>query len=441
MQQLADVLAKPGFRKAAANLGWLFAERAGRFAFGALVGLFVARHLGPERLGSLSYCVALVTLLGFVPALGLDAIVKRELLKTPERTAELLASSLALRLAAGALGCGAVLLAARAGIGLAGDEGRVLAVLALLLLQPALFLPELWLQTQLRAKWAVAAQLGALAVASALRVWLIATDGPLVAFAWVLIVEMALGAGLFFAGAWRAGLRWALSAARRATMWRLLSAAWPLMFANLAIMVYMKIDEVMLRQLAGPAAVGVYAAAAKLSEVWYFLPTALASSVLPALLRAQQQDAGEYVRRQQQYFDVSAAAAYALSVPVALAAPWIVRLAYGAQFAAAGPILAVHIWSSIFVFLGVARGQWLVNEGLQKFYLAATAAGAVANVALNFVFIPRWGGLGAAWATVISYGLAAWLASYFHPAVRGTAAMQTRALLIPLRGWRYLRRR
>ena len=202
----------------------------------------------------------------------------------------------------------------------------------------------------------------------------------------------------------------------------------------------MKIDEVMLRQMAGAESVGVYAAAAKLSEVWYFLPTALASSVLPALLRAKQNDAATYARRQQQYYDLSAAVAYALSVPIALVAPGIVRLAYGAGFEAAGPILAVHIWSSVFVFLGVARGQWLVNEGLQKFYLVATGAGAVANIVLNLVFIPRWGGLGAAWATVISYGLAAWLASYCHPAVRATATLQTRALLIPFRGWRYLRR-
>ena len=93
MQKLAEVAAKPGFRKAAANLGWLFAERAGRFVLGALVGLLVARHLGPERLGSLSYCVALVTLLGFVPSLGLDAIVKRELLTSPGRTAEAAASA------------------------------------------------------------------------------------------------------------------------------------------------------------------------------------------------------------------------------------------------------------------------------------------------------------------------------------------------------------
>ena len=440
MQPLADVLAKPGFRKAAVNFGWLFAERAARFAFGALVGLLVARYLGPARLGSLSYCLALVTLAAFIPTLGLDVILKRELLRAPEQTEELLASSLTLRLAAGALAYGALGLVAWSSIGLTGEEPRLLIALAFILFQPALYLPELWLQAHLRAKWATVAQIAALAVASAVRVLLIAMKAPLTAFAWVTVGEMTLCALAYRVVAQRAGLRLPVMAARVATMRRLFAESWPLMFANLAIIVYMRIDEVMLRQLAGPAAVGVYAAAAKLSELWYFLPISLASSVLPALVRAKQNDAAEYAVRQQQYYDLSAAAAYALSIPVAWLAPWVVKIAYGAEFAAAGPILAVHIWSSIFVFLGMARGQWLVNEGLQKFYLAATCVGAVSNIALNFAFIPLWSGLGAAWATVISYGLAGWVASYFHPQVRVTATMQTRALLIPLRGWRYLRR-
>jgi polysaccharide transporter, PST family len=440
MQQLADVLAKPGFRKAATNFGWLSVERAGRFVLAAAVGLLVVRYLGPARWGSLSYCTALVTLIGFAPALGLDAIVKRELLRSPAQTAEVLASSLLLRLGAGALAYAIVLIVASAGWGFAGDEARVFAILGAILFQPAFFLPELWLQAQLRAKWIVAAQLGALAVVSGARIWLILHRGSLVAFAWVIVVEMTLGAAGFFWSARRMGLRFPAVAARVATMRRLLAEAWPLMFASLAIFVYMKIDEVMLRQLAGPAVVGIYAAAAKLSEIWYFVPTALASSVLPALMRARAANPAEYARRQQQYYDVSAAVAYALSVPIALAAPLIVRLAYGAPFAAAGPVLTVHIWSSIFVFLGVARGQWLVNEGLQKFYLASTVVGAVVNVGLNFVLIPSYGGLGAASATVVSYALAAWIASYFHPAVRTTAGMQTRALLIPFRVWSYFRR-
>jgi len=80
-----------------------------------------------------------------------------------------------------------------------------------------------------------------------------------------------------------------------------------------------------------------------------------------------------------------------------------------------------------------------VNEKLQRFYLVTVLAGAVMNVVLNIFLIPRWGGLGAAYATVASYALAAWVASYLHPAVRTTAAMQSRALLIPFRAWRYLR--
>ena len=75
MQPLTDLFAKPGFRQAAASFGWLVGERAGRFVFGALVGIVVARHLGPARLGALSYGIASVTLIGFLPALGLGLMI------------------------------------------------------------------------------------------------------------------------------------------------------------------------------------------------------------------------------------------------------------------------------------------------------------------------------------------------------------------------------
>lgn len=435
---LKNQISRPAAQSAVHNFVWLAAEKAVRLVFGLAVGFWVARHLGPARLGTLGYCAALVALLGFVPALGLDAVVKRDLLRMPEKTDELLASSFALRLVAGSLAYALVLLAIVSGWGLRGEEPRLLAILGLQLFQPAMLVPDLWLQVHLRAKLSVTVQLSALIICSALRVGLVITDGSLTAFAWVFVIETTLTAVGIFQFARHAGLRVPGAAARIATMMRLLKESWPLMFASLAIVVYMKIDEVMLRHLAGPAAVGIYAAAARLSEVWYFLPTALAASLLPALLRARERDASSYASRLQQYYDLSAGAAYALSIPIALAAPWIVRVAYGEVFVAAGPILAVHIWSSIFVFLGVARGQWLVNERLQRFYLVTVVAGAVLNVVLNLFLIPRWGGLGAAYATVASYGLAAWLASYFHPAVRATATMQSRAMLIPFRAWRYL---
>lgn len=436
---LHTLFARPGAQAAVRNLGWLVADRCVRLVLSVGVGLWVARYLGPERLGRFSYVVALVTLANFLPQLGLDAVLKREWLRSPGGVAEWLASAWVLRVGAGLVAGAAMMVVAWGGWGLSPDEARLLAVLAVLMLQPALFLPELWLQTQLNARAAALVQIGALAVASVVRVGLIASGAGLTAFAWVLVIEMALGAVGFYWAARRAGMPRMWGAATGATARRLLHESWPLILASLAVVVYMKIDEVMLRRLAGAEAVGIYAAAARLSEVWYFVPTAIASSVLPALLRAREAGGESYRRRQQEYYDLSAALAYGLSAPVALLAPWIVQRAYGPAFAGAAPILAVHIWSSVFVFLGVARGQWLVNEGLQTFYMWTTAAGAVVNVGLNLVFIPRWGGLGAAWATVIAYGVSAWLATYLLPAARPTAALLTRALLIPLRGWRYLR--
>jgi PST family polysaccharide transporter len=440
MEPPVDALAKPHFDGVAANLGWLLGERAVRFVLGVVVGFLVARHLGPARLGSLSYCVALVTLAGGAVSLGLDQIVKRELLQVPENTGLTLASSAVLRLLAGVLGFGALLAAVAVGALGAGEEPRLLTIVGLMLFQPALFVPDLWLQAHLRAKFSVWAQTGALAAGAALRIFLITTDAPLAAFAWALVMESALAAVAMHVLARRAGLHFTWAQARATELRRLLAETWPLMFAGLAITLYMKIDEVMLRLLAGPAAVGIYSAATRLTEIWYFIPVALASSLLPALLRARASGEAAYRGRLQQYYDLSAAAAYALSLPLALAAPWVVRLAYGEAFAAAGPIVAVHIWSSVFVFIGVARGQWLVNERLQIFYLLATLAGAAVNIALNFVLIPRWAGLGAAAATVVSQALAAWLSSFCLAATREAGWMQARALLVPVLGWRYFRR-
>ena len=438
MQPLADVLAKPGFQRAAVNLGWLVGERAVRFVLGVVVGFIVARHLGPERLGILSYCVAIATLLSGIAGLGLDAVVKRDLLQARGDESTLLASAAVLRLLAGIFSVLVVFIVARSAN--TTEEQRLFTILAVTLFQPAWIVSDLWLQAHLRAKLSVIAQTLALALTAGVRLVLVMQDAPVSGFAWAMVVEAILTAVGIVWLARRAGLHFAWRAATTATMRRLFKEAWPLMFAGLAVTLYMKIDEVMLRHLAGAAAVGVYSAATRLTEIWYFFPIALGASLLPALLRARDRGGQAYGERLQHYYDVNAALAYALSLPITLAAPWVIRLAYGPAFSASVPIVAVHIWSSVFVFIGVARGQWLVNEGLQRFYLFATLAGAALNIVLNLLFIPRWGGLGAASATVISQAFAAWLSSFCSAATRETAWMQTRALLVPILGWRYLRR-
>ncbi len=436
--RLRTLIAGPGAQRAASNLGWLVAERSLRLGLSFAVGVWVSRYLGPERFGSLSYVMAVVAVVAILAELGLDAVVRREVIAAPDAAESAVEAARRLRFI-GAVG-GYVLLGIVIVLGGTNpDETMLLLVFGLTLFQPALLVVDLWFQARLEAKYSMMAQSCALAGGAAVRIGLVLGQAPLTAFAWAAVAEMGIAALLLGLMARRRGLK-VPRMADRALARRLLKESWPLMASGFAVVLYMRIDAVMLRALRGEAEVGIYTAATRFAEIWYFVPVALASSLLPAMLRARERGALEHRRRWQQVFDLNAGLALAIAIPGALTAPWLVRVCYGDAYAASASVLVLHIWSCMFVFLGVARGQWLVNEKRPYFYLASSATGAVLNVALNAWFIPGWGANGAALATLISFAAAAWLSSFFHPGVREVGWMQTRALLIPVLGWRYLRR-
>jgi len=405
---------------------------------GVLVGFWMARHLGPANFGALNYAFAAVALFLPVAEMGLDAVVRRILLVEPEWAGDCLFWARRLRGAAACLSYLLIVVWALAAPMGARDQWLLL-VAGLGLFQPAGMVADLWLQAHLYARSSVLSQWLALLIGAAWRVGLILTDSSLVAFAWVAIAEAACVAAGIELAARRLGRPRKSPAPDRSLRNELIRGALPLLLSGLAIALYMRIDVVMLRSIAGVEAAGVYAAAVRISELWYFVPVALASSLLPAILRSRAEGPAVYERRLQQFYDLNAGLALLVAAGTALIAGPLVGWAYGPAFAAAAPVLRWHAWASVFVFIGVVRGQFLANENLGWFYFAATSVGGGLNVLLNLWLIPRSGPLGAAQATLISYAAAAWLSSWFHPAVRATAMMQSRALLIPFRAWRYLR--
>ena len=421
------------------NFGWLAADKLMRMGIGVLVGFWMARYLGPADFGALNYAFAAVALFLPVAGAGLDALVRRILLVEPARADACLYWARRLRSAAAGL-CYALILA-WALLGRLDARDRTLMLIAgLSLFQPAGMVADLWLQAHLHARASVLAQWVALAVGAAWRIILILSGAGLVMFAWVAVAEMALVALGVELAARRLGQPRLARGINRVPPYELLREALPLLLSGLAVALYLRIDVVMLRSLAGVEAAGIYAAAVRISELWYFVPLALASSLLPEILRSRADGPAAYARKLQQFYDLNAAVALTAAALTALIAGQIVAWAYGPAFAAAAAVLRWHAWAAVFVFLGVVRGQFLVNENLGWFYFGATGTGAMLNIALNFWLIPLNGPLGAAQATLISYAVASWLSSWFSPAVRATAVMQSRALLIPFRAWRYLRR-
>lgn len=412
------------------NLGWLTADKFVRLGLGLIVGVATARYLQPVGFGILNYASAIVGLTSAFAGLGLDSIVQRDLIRDPESGRRSLATCLGLKVIGG-IGAYALL-----AIFLSSQESNSLTRQATLIIGLSLFnglTPTLdsWFQSQVQAKYSVYAQNIGFFISSAFRLWLIAARKPLILFAWASVLEFALGAillSLLFAKQQRTwdGWRFDWSLGQR---W--LSESWTLVLSGLAIMVYMRIDQVMLARMVDQYAVGVYSAAVRVSEVGYFIPMILASTFLPSIVQSRGLNDGEYQSRRQRFFDLNSVIAFVVIVPAAAFAKWIVHALYGTAYLGAADILIVHIWSALFVFTGVARSQYLLSENLLRFSLYSTVAGALINVLLNFALIPRMGGLGCAWATLIAYAASAFVSSFLSKSVRPMGWQQIKSFILP----------
>jgi O-antigen/teichoic acid export membrane protein len=425
-------LLPPELRRIVSNMGWLMGERITQMALGMFVTVWMARYLGPESFGQLSYAMALVALLGFLSYLGLDAIVTRRLVLEPDQRDRLLGTTVVLRLLGGL--CASVSLIIFAFLRPGGAESRwLIVVLAIGSAFDAFDAVDLWFQSRVRSKVSVTVRTVSLVGGAAARIGLILSGAPLIAFAAATAGQQVLKALLFIVAYVRddgSPARWRPSAPLSR---ELLSQSWPLILSSAGALVYLKIDQVMLKEMVGPAEVGIYAVAARVSEVWYFLPLIVASSMFPSMVKTRETDPEAYRRRAGQAFAWVAWLAFGIATLVSLLAEPVIALLYGDQYRSAAPILVVHVWACPAVFMGAVLSKWLVAEGLLIFSLTRHGLGAVVNVVLNLLLIPFFGGLGAAIATLISYTVSSWLACYTDRRTRPAAHMMTAAVLSPFR--------
>lgn len=169
--------------------------------------------------------------------------------------------------------------------------------------------------------------------------------------------------------------------------------------------------------------------ALRLSEAWYFLPMVITTSLFPASINAKKVGRELFHSRQQRLYDLMVWLSVAVALPVTFLSPWIITFLYGDAFSDSAIVLSVHIWASVFVFLGVASSQWLVAENLQLYSLLRTGSGALVNIALNFILIPRYGIVGAAYAFLISYVVATYISLLPFKETRVVVKLMTNSLL------------
>ena len=390
-------------RKYSSGSFWMSLEKIGRLAVNLIVGIWIARYLGPSDYGLLNYGIAFVTILFPIVHFGLQGILVKELYQNPKHTYSILGTSFMFKAIISILVFFVFITLTWFNFFSVQEEKWVMIFVSFsILFQPFLVL-ECWYEAQVDLKRVSLFKGVFFVILSGIKIIMIYQERSVETFALLfsfefLFMAIALLVAYYFSG--EKVLKWQFN---QNLLKNLVSKSWLLTLSSISAIVYLKIDQVMLGQMTSDIELGVYSAAVKLSESWYFVPVILSNSLFPAILEAKKGSLKNYMSRLQQLSNLFFTLAFFLALMVTLIAPFLINSLFGSDYSSAIDILRLHIWAAIFIFLRAIFSKWLIAENMYKFSLISQLSGALVNVILNLVLIPIYGGYGAAIATLFSY--------------------------------------
>jgi len=398
---MKNLLTLTGFRRYFANTSWLIAEKIIRLAVGLFVGVWVARFLGPEQFGTLSYAQAFVGLFGAFATLGMDGIVIKHLVKDDENRDLFLGTAFTIKLLGAMV---AVFIISIVTVTTSNDDKDVIiiTIIASSLVFQSLNVIDFYFQSIVLSRYIVIVNLISQLVVSLIRIALILAEAPLITFAYVILFDAVILAVGYIYVYKHKNLSFRQWNFNKQTASELLKYSWPLAISGIVISIYMKIDQVMIKEMLGNSSVGHYAAAVKISEAWYFVPIVINSSLFPAIINAKKRSLKEFYDRLKILYSFMLLSAVAISIPTTIYSKYIINLLYKEQFDQASTVLMFHIWAGVLVSLGVVTSSIVIANNKQNNALISTSIGAISNIILNLLMIPSFGIIGAAFTTILS---------------------------------------
>lgn len=398
------------------NLGWMFIARITTMAIGFLATTYIARNLGPENYGELSYAISFVAIFGAVASLGIDQVLSRELLFFPEKHGAVMGTALILRLCSGA-----ILFLATSVFAFFASPHDV-SLIAIFIISSTLVSQTFSLIGQeflssVQLKWPSIQSIIVVFILNIAKILVIFFHGGVLYLAAVIALEpilYAIGYTIirirYFGGINTLSYNQAIA-------WTLLRDAVPLIFVSGFYMIYARIDQVFIKHMMNAKSVGLYDAAVRLSEVWYFIPLIVIAGLSPAIANAKRSDNQLYLARTQKLFFFLLASTSTLALGTTLLARPIVTVVFGASFAGADSVLAIYIWSNIGSALTYITQQLLIIEHMTRYILIGSFLGMTTNILLCVLLIPSYGIIGAALASAVAY-IIPFLALFCFPKTR-----------------------
>jgi O-antigen/teichoic acid export membrane protein len=401
------------------NISWLFIDKIIRIFGGLVVGIWVARYLGPNDYGVLNFAIAYITLFVIFVKIGLDHIVIREIVKNPKLTNYILGTAFGLKLI-GAIIATVFVYYSLNFINIDYKTEIVIYIMIVGFIFQSLDVIDYFYQAKVLSKYVVIVRNGAFLLSSLLKIYFMLNQYSVIYIAFASVIDTILSS-LFLVMVFQ-------KTKNEIKLWRfsnkiaikLFSYSWSLALSTFLISVHMKIDQVMIGNMLDAKQVGIYSIAVRLSEFWLFIPMILVNSLFPYFVKLKENNVDKYHSRLMQLYSIMFWMGVFVGIVTIIFGEYLIEFIFGEAFVAAYSALIFNIWSGIFMSLGVARGIWILSENLQKYRLYNNLMVVSLNIILNILLIPKMGISGAALASLITQSSGVLLFSFIWKPLRAS---------------------
>lgn len=410
------------------NSAWQIGEKILTMLINLFISALIARYLGAEQYGIVNYVISTVTLFATFSVLGMDTLTINDLVNRPKDKNTIIGTCLIIRLVGGIV----LIILSQITLYILSNGDRMMQILGIVIGTYMLFrafeVLEYYVQSIQNMKISAVIRFISAIIVAIYKLAVVFLDLGMIGFAFSYLIDAIVVAILLYIW-YKNGNKekWKFSKQYAKEM---LGKCWYLALAGLMSTLYMKIDQVMLgSMLTDKSENGIYSAAVRVAELWYFVPLAIVTAFQPAIMNAKQHSQQQFIKLQQKLYDIVAIIGILAAIGISIFSKVIVYILYGEEYMGAASILLISVWAGLFATLGSARSPWLISENLQKYTIVYISAGAIINIILNAILIPRYGGYGAAVATLITQISSSIIIPFMIKKVRISAIMMVKAII------------
>ncbi|UJF17135.1 oligosaccharide flippase family protein [Vibrio sp. SS-MA-C1-2] len=394
------------------NAVWLFSEKILTIIGTLLITIYTARYLGPSKMGSINYAIALASMILPLAQLGSVSLIFDKAAKSRLQGIRLLLSSQWLR---GLIfvAISVIVIGYEYSNQLETEELLVLIGILISFYFTGLDSYKPFFDATLNSKINVwASQLGLL-LSHAVRLLLIFLSAKFYFFVIPYIINTSIP---YFIKKYRFKKECKdviPTKAKKKYSKFALNAGIPLALSGFSIAIYIKINQVILANYSNLTEVGLYGAASTISSGWFFLPGTIITVCLTKVLVDKKE--------KQKGFSFIYLMTTLVSLPI-LAFTYffqeqIMFYTFGSEFMGAIDILMILSISTLFSVWGTVGYRIIINYAGYKFMMVKMFVMALINVCLALVLVKSYGIIGAAYSVLITEIISATLANFFFTKV------------------------